>query len=37
MLLGAKQFFEKRGGVPYIMPDGSSYWDTGFKGGSGCE
>ena len=38
MLLGARQFFERRGGgVPYIMPDGSSYWDTGFKGGSGCE
>ena len=24
-------------GLPYIMPDGSSWWDTGFVAGAGCE
>ncbi len=37
MLPGARMLFEESRGVPYIMPDGDAYWDSGFVGGDGCE
>ena len=38
MLPGAQMLFEpSEVKNAYIMPDGDSYWDSGFQGGDGCE
>jgi hypothetical protein len=38
MLLGARQtIFSSNAGIPYISPDGNSYWDSEFFPTPGCE